>query len=193
MKKTFKLWFAGIIIILIMFAGYLLFRESEILGLSKLQSPVSCSTQGTSATSLATTSVTYMGVGTATTTATCNMALAGDATEVFDDAVLTIQFTGSSTASVLNTQIEYSQDSIDWYSDRLTAGATTTQTINIAQPTTYTWNFASTTMAGVTGTASVDTNIITVPTPMKYVRAVFTATGANSAIWANFTGKTLRK
>lgn len=158
---------------------------------SRVQEPTSCSTQGSSATSLSTTSVTYMKPGTGTSTATCIMSNAGEGTEVFDTAVLLLQFTGSSTASTLSITPEWSQDGIDWYPviDKL---ATTTTPIGGNTAFSYTVGFASTTPGGQAGTSSVFTRAYELPVHTKRVRAVITmpAGSQNGAVWANIVGKT---
>ena len=77
----------------------------------------------------ATSTLTYMTAGTATTTLTFDTGVgaAGGA----DSAILNVQFTASSTSSVLNINYEYSQDNIDWYYSDLSDQATTTPVQNI--------------------------------------------------------------
>ena len=163
----------------------------------RLQEPANCSTQGTSATELATTSISYMTPGTGTSTATCNMANAGEGTEVFDFATLAIQFTGSSTASSINIDIEHSQDGIDWYKDtvRVIDASTTPSSFGLDNTTSYSLAFSSSTVGGGAGTSDITTRVIDVPAVAKYVRAVFSipAGSQNGAIWGNFVGKTQQK
>lgn len=138
----------------------------------------------------ATTSVSYMTAGNATTTYTFDTGCgtAGSA----DSAVFATQLTGSSTATVLNTIFEYSQDGVDWYSDTLSQGATTTpgQALNTAR--SYTLTFASSTVGGIGGTGNGRVyRTITVPTPTRYVRAIQSLAPAstNGAIWSEFVSK----
>src|SRR4051812_45173783 len=63
----------------------------------------------------ATTSVTYFTTGTATTTLTTLDAYASTSGRAADNSVLLIQMAASSTSSVLQGKVEYSQDGIDWY------------------------------------------------------------------------------
>ena len=137
-------------------------------------------------TSGATTSPVYMTPGTATTTLT-NSACADRATPL-DQTNLFVQLTGSSTSSTLGISFEYSQDGVDWYSDTVNRGATTTQSVNYNQPTSQLLHFASTTVGGAAGTSARTMRAITVPMMSQYVRAIFTVPvgSTNSAIWAQF-------
>lgn len=173
---------------------------------SKLQQPTACSTQGTSATSLATTSPSYMRWGFATTTATCNMANAGDGTEVFDTAVVAINFSASSTRSNLVGGIEQSMDGIEWYPISAPQAATTTETFSLNPTGQFTWFYASSTNGGtgVAATTGTSSRALKVPVDMKHVRVWFAlasttgnggslASGINSgAVWASIIGKTER-
>lgn len=137
-------------------------------------------------TSGATTSPVYMKPGTATTTLT-NSACADRATPL-DQSSLIVQFTGSSTASSLGIAFEFSQDGVDWYSDTVNRGATTTQSVNYNQPTSQLLSFASTTVGGAAGTSARTMRAISVPLVAQYVRAVFTVPigSTNGGVWAQF-------
>lgn len=88
---------------------------------------------------------------------------------------LIVQDTASSTSSVLGIRFQYSIDDINWADDNYqTPPGTTTQTVLLQQYYSYQWNAA--------GTATT-TKIIMVPTPTRYVRAIFTETGAAAGIW----------
>lgn len=152
--------------------------------------------------SVATTTLTYITPGLATTTEIYDTG-AGTAGSI-DTAILAVQFTGSSSPlSILNIALEYSQggdgldckttpDSCDWYADRFSAGATSTQTISLNTPTTYTITFASSSSQGGLGTASKrNLRILEVKTPARYVRAVFSVPpgSLNGAVWKEFIGK----
>lgn len=126
----------------------------------------------------------------ATTTVTYLVAAGASTTEVYDsygggvgepnasdNAVLFTQFAASSTSSVLAIQLQYSQNAIDWYSDNLLQGginSTTTPTYNLGTSNSYVWTAA--------GTATTS-KVLTVPTPVRYVRAVYSVTGANAAVY----------
>ena len=148
---------------------------------------------GTS-TAAATTTKAFMTPGTGTSTTPVYDAYAqtfsGGITSKSDKAGLLVQFTGSSTASILGAAVEYSQDGIDWYRNFVVdpnqiATSTTSSTFSVVNPFAFSWKFASSTL----GTASaVNPNLSTaallIPTPFRYTRVVFTLTGANGAVWA---------
>lgn len=95
-----------------------------------------------------------------------------------DSATLATQITGSSTLSVFRLELEYSQDGIDWYRNYLAS------TTNFASGNPILWTNASTTINGV---ATLNAKqLITVPTPVRYVRVVSSVTGANGTVWAQF-------
>lgn len=110
-----------------------------------------------------------------------------------DTATLLVQFTASSTSSKLKVSYEYSQDNVDWYADGVTNlfASSTTGVINLAILNSFTWTFASTSLggAGVSATNNLSTEILAVPTPTRYVRAVISVTGANAQVWAQFVPK----
>lgn len=138
----------------------------------------------------ATTTVSYMTPGTATTTSPSFDTGVG-AAQGADSAVLLTRFVGSTSAAILNITLEYSQDNIDWYSDRLSAGATTTQAINITQSTTYSLTAQGNNPGGIGGTASSTLRSIVVPTPTRYVRAVYSIPvgSTNGSVWGEFVAK----
>ncbi len=154
---------------------------------------------GASATATATTTVTYIPKGTATTTLACDAYSAitspcgNGSGQVGDGAALLVRFTASSTSSVLNIAVERSMDNIDWYQDEIftqTNIATSTSGFSIGSPLTYTWTFSSSTIGGNADIASTSvTKILQIPTNTRYTRAVFTTTGANGAIWAQWVPK----
>lgn len=133
-----------------------------------------------------TSSVDYLTPGTGTTTLTYDTYVSGQTTKA-DSAALLTQFAGSSTAAILGINLEYSQDGIDWYKDNLDLGATTTQSVSLNTAKSYSWNFASSTVGGgvvTNANGATSTKIFTVKTPTRYIRAIYTITGANGAIWA---------
>lgn len=145
-------------------------------------------------TALATTSPAYILPGTATSTVTYDSFNTDGTNEssgpqnpiAANSATLLVQFTASSTSSVLNVAIERSDDGIDWYQDNLSALATTTPAQNIGVPTSYTWTYATSTIGGVVNPTNRLGKSLFIQTPTRYTRAVFTAVGANSAVWAQF-------
>lgn len=154
------------------------------------------------ATATATTTLTFMTPGTATTTVVQAAANNGN-TMGINAATLLVQFTGSSTASSLNVTFEYANTdagvdcsvtptACDWYKDGLLGAtgvvSTTTQAVNLGTVANYTLPFASTTVGGLIGNATRTTRIINVQTPAQYIRAVFTLPigSLNGALYAKF-------
>lgn len=138
----------------------------------------------------ATTTVTFMTPGTATTTTAAFDTGAGGA-QGSDSAALVECMQASSTGTTLNTTIEYSQDAITWYENNLVS--TSTPLATIQSPNSFTWAFASTTVGGGgIGNNNSACKIVPVLTPTKYVRAVFTlpAASKNAAVYGgNFIAK----
>lgn len=102
---------------------------------------------------------------------------------------LAIQFTGSSTASVLGWRYEYSQDAVDWYSDDLFVKQTTASSTDISLGNTQTWTFASSTVGAqpASATNNLSSKIVTVAVPTRYVRAVFyILSSTRGGVWATF-------
>lgn len=128
-------------------------------------------------TATATSSVAYMTAGTATSTLTIDSNAPGQPF-VTDQMALLIQNVASSTSSILNIAIQYSQDGIDWYSDNGTVVATSTP-FQIQVADTYTWTAA--------GTATTSKALF-VRTPTRFVRAVFSvpAGAAAGGVWAQW-------
>lgn len=187
-----------IIIAILLVAVAVGFAPNVKAARSRIQQPTTCSTQGTSATTLSTTSIAYISTaGTATSTATCNMRNAGEGTEVFDTAVVAIQLTASSTTSTLVGKVEESMDGIDWYPILRTGIATSTAPgggISVLSDGTLSWTFASssTNGAGVAGNNNFATQSFEIPVHMNYVRVWFASKigGNRLGVWANIIGKT---
>ncbi len=141
-------------------------------------------------TSSATTTVNFMSAGNATTTLTLDTYYPntiGSYTKS-TDAILLMQFAGSSTSATLNGTVEYSQDCIDYYSDNyVTASTSPTNSLQINN--TFSWLFASTTIGGGKVSAALSatsTKAIRIYTPTRCVRVVLTQPvgSASGAIWA---------
>lgn len=154
----------------------------------------------------ATTTLTYMTAGTATTTLVFDTynASSGVFTPTLSDALL-IQFTGSSTGSLLKINLEYSHGyngvecvsnptGCDWYEDPAPSGsgyATTTKPFDLGQVNQFSLAYASSTPTlGGIGATSINPakRILSVKSPTRYVRAIFTLPvgSTNGAIWAQF-------
>ena len=140
-------------------------------------------------TATATTSVRYLTPGTGTTTLTYDAYVPTTNSYTPAFATLLIQFAGSSTASTLGINIEYSQDGIDWYKSSTLSPfspGTTTNAVNLGATNSYTWTFASSTVGGTgvtAATGATSTRAIMLSTPLRYVRSVVSITGAGGAVW----------
>lgn len=141
------------------------------------------------ALSAATTGVSYMTAGKATTTLACDMySFPGSGQGIAQSAVLALQQAGTSTASIVDMNVEYSIDGVDWYQDALSDRSTTTPQFNgLVQ--TFRNQFASST-AGLpafsASSTATTTKMFTIKVPTRYVRVVFTVPVGSpaSAIWA---------
>jgi len=146
----------------------------------------------------ATTTLTYMTAGTATTTVVFDTSDGGFPTE---SAILLVNRTASSTGSQTKIQFEFSMGAsgtdcavaganCDWYSDHVSYDAlnSTTTAPFFTTGNSLTWQFASSTPGG---TLTRDAMAIKIETPTRYVHAILTVPiGAlNSAIWTEFVGK----
>lgn len=152
----------------------------------------------TARTAVATSTVAYITAGNATTTPIydsyeqygTNQTNGGNVTLPNEVAVL-IQGAASSTATIVNVACEYSDNYNgtsgvgDWYQNE-TLPATSTGPLNITNPITYTFTYASTTVGGVPVTANTNRyqKVFICPAPIRFVRAVITMSGANGSVWA---------
>lgn len=154
----------------------------------------------TAKTAIATSTLTYLTTGNATTTPIydsyeqygTNQTNGGNVTIPNQVAVL-LQGAASSTATVVNVACEYSDDYNgvsgvgDWYQND-TLSATTTGPLNISAPATFTFTYASSTVGSIGGVVPINTNryqkVIICPAPLRFVRAVITMTGANGSVWS---------
>lgn len=146
----------------------------------------------TTQTATATTTVSFLNAGTGTTTLSVNAYGSGTASAI-KHGILLVQFAGSSTASTLKINKEYSQDNVDWYQDGgdFTDGfSTTTKPFDISQVNQYTFAFASSTagLGSVPALQATTTRAINVQTPTKFIRFIFTLPvgSTNGAVWAQF-------
>jgi hypothetical protein len=148
---------------------------------------------GTSTNNAASTTPAFMGAGTGTSTTPVFDAYAqarSGVTTKADSASLLTQFCASSTATVLNTGVEYSQDGIDWYQnyvlDPSQLAATTSPTYTLVTPFSYSKKFASTSLNGaIQSPANSCVNLAEViPTPFRFTRVVNSMTGGNGSVWS---------
>lgn len=137
--------------------------------------------------STATTTLSYIPIGTATTTNTFNTQIDGGT--IPETAVFTECLTASSTLTVLNTTFEYSYDGVTYFQDNLSASTTVTN--SIVTPNSFSWTYASSTIGGQTPSGSNNSlcKVLAIRTPLPWVRAVMTTTGANGAVWSDFGAK----
>lgn len=179
-------------------AFYFFFQIGQVKATpSSFKISPTCATLGT----LSTTSVSYMQAGKATTTATCNMMVAGagSGTELFDMATFHVQFAGSSTASTINIDIQDSYNGVDWYPRSFgwnpeSGYATSSPSLSPVQ--SFVYNFSSTTndkSAVTNANSATSTRDIAIQVQAPYIRAIITmpAGSTNGAVWGTFTGKTL--
>lgn len=146
----------------------------------------------TTQTATATTSPAFLKAGAATSTLPFDAYATGQP-YASDYATLFIQLAASSTSTTLNTDIEYSQDGIDWYQDGGTIEnnfATTTKPFSITAVNEYQWTFSSSTagLGAVSSSNATSTRALLIRTPTRYVRAVFTLPigSAAGAVWGQW-------
>lgn len=146
----------------------------------------------TNQTATATTTVTYITPGLATTTLSYDSNLLGGDSFASNGAALVVHFSGSSSASILNIDLQYSHDNINWYS--IAGGSDIDNGIgstspSMTNPTVVTWQFASSTQDKLTvtnGNSATSTRLLNVDMPTRYVRAIFYMQTGNGAVWAQF-------
>src|SRR3990167_10772370 len=149
----------------------------------------------TKATAAATTTVTYIAAGTATTTLSWDTQEDGGFS--VDEATLNIMFAATTTTSILNIQVQHSQNGIDWFPGapgNVTAYATSSTPFDIGTIQTVSYRFSSTTQDQIAVTdarSATSTRATRIPVPERYVRAIFSIdpAGGNGAFWAQFVGK----
>lgn len=145
----------------------------------------------------ATTSPRYINAGNATSTLSCDSYTLSSNNIVptaMSSAVLLLQYAGSSTSAILNTNIEFSNDNIDWYQNNLLDYMSTTTPIASLNTTeSMSWTFSSTTAGGgrISNSTATSTRAVSIPVPTRYVRAVFTVPigAAAGAVWAQIIPK----
>lgn len=154
--------------------------------------------QGCKLNQAASTSITYMASGTATTTLTCDLyrTASGTLSNLISDIVdLNIQLTASRTATILMIDVEYSMDNVDWYQnsiDPVGVEFTVGNPLDISTRLFFQWQYASSSFPGQDAPASTTDRghkTLRVPVVARYVRAIFTMKGGNGAIWAEFIPK----
>ncbi len=158
----------------------------------------------------ATTTLTYMTPGTATTTVYWDSQLGGVSSFGSESAALLVAFTASSSVSTLQVNEEFSQgiagvdcvatpNACDWYEGTHTdinsySTSTIPSVIDIAQVPQFTWKFASSTVGGqaLAPLGNRATRLLSVQTPTRYARFVITlkvVANGNGAVWADLVAK----
>lgn len=130
-------------------------------------------------TAAATSTVSQIIPGVATTTVLFDSYATGRP-YALDSATLFLQTTASSTSSIVNIAYQFSQDSIDWYDNDLVPASSTPSIVQIQGTNSYSWTALNT---------ARNSKAVNLPTPTRYVRAVISAAGANSFIWASIIPK----
>lgn len=135
--------------------------------------------------SSATTTPTYLGsAGQATSTPLD--AYNTSSNQAFDGLSLLVQQVASTSASITNIRFQYAiqlgtancvttPNACDWYDDNFTPIGTTTNTVSLRP-------YVSFQLPG-NASASTTTTIFKVQTPARYVRAIFTESGAAGSVW----------
>lgn len=183
----------GLAALLLAGVAYLSGVHTLIAGAAMLVfSPTNCYTAA------ATSTLSYMTPGTATTTVTCPMGNDGAST-----ASLAIQVNASSTSSLFNVYVEESMDGQDWYPIGAPDTASTTP-YNLSLRAYSTFTFASSTIGGTPSLLGASTTyqgyeaennrnhyLIDVPVRMKRVRAytAIPAGSTNGAVWMQIIPK----
>lgn len=160
----------------------------------------------------ATSTVFYLTAGQATTTLAVDTQ--GDGGQVADSASLLVQQTASTTGpvgqagSILAWRYEYANTTIvngsvvdcttvplscDWYSDSVQNSTVATSTYETGNYAEHLWPFASSTPGGLAQGLTNNRGLkrIVVPTPTRYIRAVFyVPIGASpTAVWSEWVTK----
>lgn len=131
-------------------------------------------------TAVATTTVSYIGAGTATTTYQFDGLAAGKVQEMgeVDQEALYLQVAASSTATIVQITPQFSNNNVDWY------GYGQTGTTNVAT--------TSATIYWVPNTTATSTQVFNLPfVPARHERVLISASGAAAAVYAEVTLKRL--
>lgn len=156
--------------------------------------------QAESGTAAATSTMSYMTPGAATTTLTIDSyKLVQSSTETsnptaYNGLSLAVQFEATSTGSRLVRYYEYSSDNIDWYPQNVELNINATTTIEVQHRKLYEFSFPATStplsnaeLPLTNGKARVH-KIVDVPILARYVRVNFyiPVGSMNGAVWAEF-------
>jgi len=171
--------------------GFILTIGALIVAMLYLSAPMilkaATSYVSSQSTATATTTVTYMTAGTATTTYQLDGLASGKVQEMgeIDDVVVEVQMAASSTASTINIQPQVSNNNIDWYPINQVVGT-------VQNSGTSTLATSSTIYLWTPNTTATSSFAFKLPnTPARHERLVFTDTGASLAFYAEVTLKRL--
>lgn len=149
-------------------------------------------------TAAATSTVTYLTPGLATTTLsfdTYTYANGNPTPYKVDSGILEGQFTASTTGSGFRARVEFSEDNIDWYPENVNMlgqgnveNATSTSLFGSAAIYQFQMSTSTATTDGFPGTGNASRIHFSMPMrfPARYVRVVFWARAGdgNGALWA---------
>ena len=100
-----------------------------------------------------------------------------------DHVDMNLQLVSSSTATALHWKYEFSHDNIDWFGEDLAQTASAGQVTHSTSTLDHLWEPNN-------DTASTTAKNIGIPTvASRYMRAIFSVTGNNGSVWAQFTRK----
>jgi len=177
----------------------ILITVSVIININRRADSASPTFLQVSRTAAATSTLNYMTPGKATTTLVFDSYIYNGVGEIAGNLVFNtnIQYTGSSSASVLNIGYEYSNDNrcaatpliCDWYKYTTQTGTVATTTM-IAGYRDNSLVAASTTIGTATIKSSITPVTIQVPIYMRFIRVVFSSPvgGGNGGLWAETIG-----
>lgn len=140
---------------------------------------------------LATSSPTYMTPGNATTTYSFDAYSVGGPNG-WKTMAFNLQFTASSTLSIVNVEIQHSQDGIDWHSDGTfpMLGATSSPTYTVNTVNKYQVTYASSTIGASPTNSATMLRSLDIPVKERWVRVVVTMPigSLNGAVWGDLIG-----
>ena len=173
---------AGIVIIALIVVVVATFHTQIVKASIAIFSPSNCYSAA------ATSTLSYMTPGTATTTVTCNLGLEGAR-----EAVVIAELTASSSASTWSFGVEESMDGIDWFPVAPNQAASTTAPFLLTNKQTFSYSHQTTSLGGLISAPPSNRNHVSfsVPTRMKRLRVfssmssstVITGDTPNGAIW----------
>jgi hypothetical protein len=167
MSQKIKKHLGGLICVgIILVVGAVAFIQHLVQAATFLDTDVKSAT--------ATSTVVYMKTTGITSTTTFE-------TNSFDLVDINIQFTPSTTESVLNWYYEFSNDGIDWFGEDLAQVDSATSVSHASTTVTHTWK------PNQTGTYRK--NITLEPIGNRQTRVVFSVTGANGSVWTQVARK----